>query len=135
MNKITPAEAKILNENFVKTRSKELDKIVEKETGIPNDKDAISSWFSLEDLKEYIAYVEAEGKAKNITIDGLRVYFGAYSKNDIKADKKGLSTVFFVPTQKKLQSDEDGVDSSDIIDIDGMNRGGLGYPPSATYPQ
>lgn len=135
MKKITPAEAKALNENFVKTRSKELNKIVESETGKPNDKDAISSWFSLGDLKEYIAYVEAEAKAKNISVDGLRVYFGAYSKNDKKQDKKGLSTMFFVPTQNKLQSDEDAIVSSDITDIDGMNEGMQGYPPSAQYPQ
>lgn len=140
MKKITSAEAKELNQNFIKTRSKELNKIVERETGKPNEKDAISSWFSIEDLKGYIAYVEAEGKAKNITVDGLRVYFGAYSKNDKKEDKKALSTVFLVPTQTKVGSlQNDGAAavaiSSDIEGIDGMNSGGLGFPPSAEYPQ
>lgn len=140
MKKITSAEAKELNQNFIKTRSKELNKIVERETGKPNEKDAISSWFSIEDLKGYIAYVEAEGKAKNITVDGLRVYFGAYSKNDKKEDKKALSTVFLVPTQAKVGSlQNDGAaavaSSSDIEGIDGMNSGGLGFPPSAEYPQ
>jgi len=139
MIKINFKEAQELNQNFIKTRSKALDKIVEVETGKPKQKDAISSWFSLDELKEYIAYVEAEGKAKNITVNGLRVYFGAYAKNDQKDDKKALSTVFFVPTKPKVGSlQKDSVmlvESSDITDIEGMNNGSTGHPPSAPYPQ
>jgi len=140
MGLIKPHEAKELNQRFVKTRSKALDKIVEKETGKPNDKDAISTWFSLDELKEYIEFVEAEGKLKNKTVDGLRIYFGAYSKHDKKASKKALSTIFFVPTQAKeefLQKDDAAAvaSSSDIEDIDGLNDGAQGYPPSAEYPQ
>ncbi len=136
MKLITSAEAKELNQNFIKTRSKELDKIVERETGKPNEKDAISTWFSLDELKEYIAFVEAEGKLKNITVNGLRIYFGAYSKTD----KKALSTVFLVPTQENVGSlGKDGVAAasvnSDIEEIDGMNDGTLGDPPPAVYPQ
>jgi hypothetical protein len=140
MKRITSKEAKELNQNFVKTRGKALDKIVETETGKPSKKDAISSWFSIDDLKEYIAYVEAEGKAKKISINGLRVYFGAYSKNDKTTDKKALSTVFFVPTTPKAGSlQKDGLlggdGGSDVEDIDGMNDGQTGNPPSAEYPQ
>ena len=140
MKLITPKEAKDLNQRFDKTRGKALNKIVEVETGNLKDKDAISSWFSLDDLKEYIAYVEAEGKERNITINGLRVYFGAYSKKDKKTDKKALSTVFFVPTQPKIGSMQkdgigDGDGGSDVDDIDGMNEGGTGQPPSSEYPQ
>lgn len=140
MKLITSQEAKDLNKRFVKTRSKALNKIVEVETGKIKDKDAISSWFSLDDLKEYIAYVEAEGASKNITINGLRVYFGAYSKHDKKQDKKALSTMFFVPTQPKVGSMQKdslggGDGGSDVEDIDGMNEGQTGYPPSAEYPQ
>jgi len=140
MKLIKPAEAKELNQNFIKTRSKELDKIVERETGKPKEKDAISTWFSLDEIKEYIAFVEAEGKLKNITVNGLRIYFGAYSKNENKASKKALSTVFLVPTQAKARSLESdnlgsGGSNSDISDIDGMNQGQTGYPPSAEYPQ
>ena len=139
MNKINFKEAQELNQNFIKTRSKALDKIVEIETGKPKQKDAISSWFSLDELKEYIAFVEAEGKAKNINVNGLRVYFGAYAKNDKNADKNALSTVFFVPTKPKVGSlQKDSImllESSDITDIDGMNQGQTGNPPSAVYPQ
>ena len=140
MGLIKPSEAKELNQNFIRTRSKELNKIVERETGKPNDKDAISTWFSLDEIKEYITFVEAEGKLKNVTVDGLRIYFGAYSKHDKKEDKKALSTVFLVPTQAKVGSlQKDGAaataSSSDIEGIDGLNGGSTGRPPSAEYPQ
>jgi len=140
MGLIKPKEAKELNQNFIKTRSKELDKIVERETGKPKEKDAISSWFSLDELKEYIAFVEAEGKLKNITVNGLRIYFGAYSKHDKKVSKKALSTIFLVPTQPivgSMQKDSlgGGDGGSDIEDMDGLNNGQTGIPPSAQYPQ
>lgn len=129
MSKINFKEAQELNQNFVKTRTKAIDSAIGK-------KDAISSWFSLAELKEYIAYVEEQGKLKNIDVNGLRVYFGAYSSSENDVSKKDLSTVFFVPTQAKIKSEEDGGgDNSDITDIDGLNRGVLGFPPSATYPQ
>ena len=140
MKKITSNEAKELNQNFIKTKGKALDKIVEKEEGHPHEKDAISSWFSLDELKEYIAYVEEQGKEQGIDVNGLRVYFGSYAKNDKKAAKKGLSTVFFVPTEARVGAQQkDGLGNeeapSDVEGIDGMNSGGLGQPPSAAYPQ
>ncbi|SNR40834.1 hypothetical protein SAMN06265371_102373 [Lutibacter agarilyticus] len=140
MKIITSEEAKKLNENFIKIKGKALDKIVEKETGKPKEKDAISSWFSLDELKEYIAYVEDQGKEKDINVNGLRIYFGSYSNNEKNKEKKGLSTVFLVPTQAKVGAlQKDGLTRieapSDITDIDGMNSGGLGQPPSAIYPQ
>jgi len=140
MKLITAEEAKELNQNFIKTRSKDLDKIVERETGKPKEKDAISSWFSLDELKEYIAHVEAEGKLKDITVDGIRIYFGAYSKNDIRSNKKALATVFLVPTQPRVGSlQKDGIavaaPSADIESMGGMNEGCTGQPPSAYYPQ
>jgi hypothetical protein len=132
MKTITSQQAKDLNQNFVKTRRKAIDTAIGK-------KDAVSSWFSLDDLKDYIAFVEKEGADKGITVNGLRIYFGAYSKNEKKANKKNLSTVFFVPTQpKKGAQQKDGLTpdgSSDVTEIDGMNDGSVGYPPSAVYPQ
>ena len=129
MSKINFKQAQELNQNFVKTRTKAID-------GAIGKKDAISSWFSLEELKEYIAYVEEQGKLRNFDVNGLRVYFGAYSNTVNDVSKKDLSTVFFVPTQAKIKSDENGGgDNSDITDIDGLNQGQTGNPPSATYPQ
>lgn len=137
MKTISPKEAIELNQNFVKTKGKALDKIVEKEEKHPHEKDAVSSWFSLDELKEYIAYVEAQGKEKGIEVNGLRIYFGSYSNNEKDADRKGLSTVFFAPTQAKVGVEQNGelTDDGDITDINPMNLGQLGQPPSATYPQ
>ena len=141
MKRITPKEAKELNQNFVKTKGKALNKIVEKEEKHPHQKDAVSSWFSLDELKEYIAYVEEQGKEKGIDVNGLRIYFGSYSNNEKDASRKGLSTVFLAPTQAKVGvQQKDGLKGyaeggSDIDGIDGMNSGGLGFPPSASYPQ
>ncbi|PKP28738.1 MAG: hypothetical protein CVU01_03535 [Bacteroidetes bacterium HGW-Bacteroidetes-18] len=131
MKKITPDEATALNQNFIKTRAKAIDAAIGK-------KDAISTWFSLDDLKEYIAYVESEGKSKGITVNGLRVYFGAYAKNSNNPNKSNLSTVFFVPTESNKNpfgNEELVASSSDITKIDALNEGQTGYPPSATYPQ
>lgn len=132
---ITPAEAKKLNEQFIKTRSKELDKIVEKLDNKPNKKDALSAWFSLDEIKSYITYVENNAA----DVNGLRVYFGAYKTKTDDAKKSNMTTVFFIPTKLKAGSaQKDGLkdsDNTDIEDIDGLNRGTLGYPPSATYPQ
>ena len=140
MKRIKSEEAKELNQNFIKTKGKALNKIVEKDEKHPNEKDAISSWFSLDELKEYIAYVEDQGKEKDITVNGLRIYFGSYDNKEKNKEKKGLSTVFLVPTQPKVGSlQKDGVTDfevpSDITDIDGLNYGTSGNPPSAPYPQ
>jgi hypothetical protein len=140
MKLISAKEAKELNQNFIKTRGKALDKIVEKERGKPNEKDAISSWFSLEELKEFIAHVETEGKKNNINVDGIRIYFGAYAKTNKKVDKKALSTVFLVPTQPSVGSlQKDGLEvaakSTDIESMGGMNEGVICNPPNASYPQ
>ena len=132
---ISPKEAKELNQQFVKSRSNDMNKIVEKLDNKPNKKDAISSWFSLEELKNYIAYVES----KSDKVNGLRVYFGAYGKkSDTK--KSNVSTVFFVPTEPKVGSlQKDGIVSEagsyDLTGIDGLNMGGTGIPPEAEYPQ
>ena len=139
MKRITSKEAIKLNQKFIDTRSKELNKIVERETGKPNEKDAISSWFSIEELEKFIKDVKREGADLGKTVNGLRVYFGAYSKKG-NPKKDDLSTVFMVPTEAKVGSlQKDGIaseaGSSDITDIDGLNYGQTGNPPDAEYPQ
>ena len=132
MKKITSAEAYSLNQNFVKTCAKAIDVAIGK-------KDAISCWFSITELKEYINFVEQEGKAKGIAVNGLRIYFGAYEKNEKNPIKSNLSTVFFVPTQSRKNSASKNElltsPNIDITEIDGLNDGQYGDPPSAVYPQ
>lgn len=130
---ISPDKARELNQEFIKTRSKDLNKIVEKLDSKPKKKDALSAWFSLEELKNYIAYVES----KNPDVDGLRVYFGAYGKKETK--NSNTSTVFFVPTKPASENSKDISKSiggsSDIDDVDGLNYGHQGDPPNLAYPQ
>jgi len=138
---ITAAEAKELNQQFIKTRSKELNKIIEKLDNKPNKQDSLSTWFSLEELENYIAYVKEEGTKKGIVVNGLRVYLGAYKKNVKDASKNNYSTVFFAPTQAKKavlqKSSSDYTESSsDINSMDALNMGTIGGPPpNAPYPQ
>jgi hypothetical protein len=130
---ISPEKAKEMNQEFIKTRSKELDKIVEKLDSKPKKKDALSSWFSLEEIKNYITYVESKAS----DVNGLRVYFGAYGKK--ATEKSNTSTVFIVPTRLQPESSQkEGVAggvNSDIGDVDALNRGGQGDPPNLPYPQ
>lgn len=133
MKRITSAEAKELNQSFVKTRGIAIDIAIKK-------KDALSSWFSIDELKEFIATVEQEGKDKGVTVNGIRIYFGAYPKDDKKPKKDNLSTVFLVPTQPYkglMQKDAAEVTEggNDIEDLGGLNGGEMGDPPSKTYPQ
>ncbi|UMB53020.1 hypothetical protein MKD41_11825 [Lutibacter sp. A64] len=128
---ISPKQAKELNQQFIKTRSGELNKIVQKLDNNPTEKDALSTWFSIEEIKNYINYVES----KNKNVNGLRVYFGSYSNAQNKSKQKNLSTVFIVPTQSKNDDADFDEGGSDITNIDALNNGTLGNPPSNEYPQ
>ncbi|MEE9349704.1 MAG: hypothetical protein V3U80_06625 [Flavobacteriaceae bacterium] len=81
-----------------------------------------SSWYSIAELEEYIAYIKSEGASKNLNVDGIRFYFGAYGEND-----GSYSTMFLVPT---VASE---TDSKDTKKIQPLNYGALGQPPSKTY--
>jgi len=134
MKRITSDEAKKLNEDFVKTRSKAIKKAIGKS-------DALSSWFSIDELKQFIADVEKEGKDKGITVNGIRVYFGAYPKDDKEKKKDNMSTVFLAPTKPYVGSmQKDGVGEeeeggNDIKELGALNLGTSGNPPEAGYPQ
>ncbi|WP_457615986.1 hypothetical protein [Lutibacter sp.] len=133
MSRISSKRAKELNQNFINTRSKAINKAINKD-------DAISSWFSLDEIKKYIAYIESEAKAQGISVNGLRVYFGAYPAKDIINPKNdNLSTVFFVPTTSNIATQKSATAAagggSDVETIDGLNLGTMGNPPSAPYPQ
>lgn len=97
-----------------------------------------SSWYSIEEIESYIAYAKEQADSLGYTLDGLRLYAGAYP--DTK-EGPGLMTMFFVPTGSKNVSEgsmlptAQGGGSNDIQGADGLNKGGKGDPPSANYPQ
>lgn len=125
---IPPLKAKELDKHFNKRHS-----LISDEIG---KKDNRSSWYSLADIKNYLAYAKQQTGELGYTMDGIRIYVGAYGDND-------FTTMFLVPTgNEKIQKGsllptnmllQKG--SSDISDGDVLNMGGNGGPPSANYPQ
>ncbi len=82
--------------------------------------DVIAVTFNLQQLSDYIEYIKTESKKYEINNPGIRVYFGAKSSAD-----GGKATVFFCPSK------DDTSLSDNIYDIDPLNKGNGGYPPSA----
>jgi hypothetical protein len=91
--------------------------------------DSLSVWYSLDELKQYIATAEAAGA------DGIRVYFGVYPavfpENILAQDRQ---TIVFVATQQKLsgtgktENKDLYVSTPDGPEIIGFNFG-LPCPP------
>lgn len=95
-----------------------------------------STWWSIEDISNYIVYAKSEANSLGYSLDGLRVYLGAYPT--VK-DTVGYTTMFIVPTGS-LSKDNDSIGfrtdlKHDIKDIDPLNMGSGGNPPNSNYPQ
>lgn len=102
-----------------------------------NGGDNRSSWWAIEDIKNYIHYAENQASELGYTLDGLRLYLGSYPNSK---DEAGLTTVFFIPTGVEQTSQGSMLPirqggGKDIKNGDGLNAGGDGNPPSANYPQ
>ena len=122
---ITSDEAKELDANYTARYN-----LVSKD--ITKRDDNRSSWFSIEDLKAFIKHAEDQAVAKKLTLDGIRIYNGAYKEED---GKPGYSTVFLIPTAANSLGKDGDEGSPDIEGNDGLNRGHVGFPPGANYPQ
>jgi len=118
---ISESEAKDLCDNY-DTREASNSVIIGKD-------DNRSTWFSIEDLKAYIVFVENEASAKSITVDGIRMYIGAYSNSTTDPIKSKLATIFLAPTSKNSLTGK----SNDVLNIKGMNYGNIGNPPNKKY--
>lgn len=117
---ITSKEAIALDKNFDSRHELISDSIVGK-------KDNRSSWYSLEDIENYLKYTQHLSDSLGYKMDGIRIYLGSHEPKD-------FTTMFIVPTG--LESG--GMlpqKSSDLTDLGGLNGGTNGYPPSANYPQ
>ncbi len=134
---ITPDEAKTLDQAFNSRHRLISDSIVKR----PDNR---SSWYALEDMRNYLNYAENQAKDLGYTMNGIRVYLGAYPD---EKDQVGYTTMFFVPTGHKVMAqgsmllftmddDDGGGDGGgDIPGGNGFNGGGDGRPPFANYPQ
>jgi len=148
---ITYERAYKLQRNYIETRAKFLNAYLDsinyfdnnQNKGLAGDgkvndtiQDVRDVTFDLKTLKKYIAYVERKAKKDGLKGLGLRVYLGAYTKNDTLVKDPGFATVFFMPThQPEPRSskannffywNEDEV----IEDADGLNLGHGGNPPN-----
>ncbi|PCI32610.1 MAG: hypothetical protein COB60_09095 [Flavobacteriaceae bacterium] len=126
---ISPLQAKALNEEFITTRSKEMNNVVKKLTGDKKDQDAYCTWFSIEELENYIAYTKEQATLNGKNLTGLNVYFGAYPTEDKHPKDSNLSTIFFAPTTKKSKLDVTELSTESDTDLDGLNQGTVGWPP------
>ena len=128
---ISPTQAKTLDTAF-NARHQEITRFI-------GQQDNRSSWWSLKDMRDYLDYVEDEVKKQGYTMDGVRVYLGAYPLDGANANE-GLTTMFMVPTGKKSVAEGSmspvGMQpgSGDIPTGSPLNNGVGGNPPQANYP-
>ncbi|RIA09912.1 hypothetical protein OE09_1758 [Flavobacteriaceae bacterium MAR_2010_72] len=132
---ITPAQAKVLDANWTRTRKNAVD-------GAAGRPDNRSAWWSLDDINNYLVYAENQAGSLGYKMDGIRVYLGVYSGNAPNG-RADYTTMFIVPTGKKSHAEanfnflnsvvQNG--KSDIPGADGFNGGDPGQPPSSNYPQ
>ena len=128
---ISPSEAKALDQGFNSRHKLISDSIVKR----PDNR---SSWYSLEDITNYLKYADSQATSQGYKMDGIRVYLGAHKKVDTVV---GYTTMFFVPTGYKNIAEGSSSPfatvqkSSDLTGGSGLNGGDPGNPPSANYPQ
>ncbi len=95
---ISYEEMAAMMDAFDNGSKKELDKYMKR---ISKGKDSISTiynWYKLEDLKQYIAYIEKISKEKGIPVTGFRIYPSEYPENYTNQKLKGRQTLIFTPT-------------------------------------
>lgn len=130
---ITPDQAKALNNNWTKYRQAAVDSAASRQG---REKDDRSTWWSIADVENYIAYSKKQTDSLGYTITGLRMYLGVYGENAGQA-KKNLTTMFMVPTIKKgmdkasmnpfaFQNEDEDCDECGPLNHGG--GGGGGYP-------
>lgn len=121
---ITPEQAKKIDQDYNQRYA-----LISKDLGIDDNR---SSWYSLEDIENYIAYAKNQAKTLNYVMDGIRIYEGAHGE-------RGLTTMFLVPTGTPIPNQTTkslmAATSGDIPGGDCLNEGNEGNPPSANYPQ
>ena len=132
---ITPEKANELEETYKANQFTILNEYLNVNGDVAEDNREV--WFELDEIKNYINYVEEN--AKNIeSIDesgtlGLRIYFGA-KQMALKRDKRDniiRSTLFFVPTYREgLRAAES---NKNINGINPLNYGSSGDPDDIEY--
>ena len=131
---VSPGQAKKLNDNWTKFREAAVDSAAKKQG---RNKDNRSTWWSIEDIENYIKFAKNQTDSLQYNLTGIRVYLGVYGDNAGRT-KKNLSTMFLIPTVKKRKA-EASMNSFNMIlqkgddceECDGLNDGtggNNGYP-------
>jgi hypothetical protein len=132
---ITPEQANTLEETYKANQFAILNEYLNVNGDVAEDNREV--WFELDEIKNYIHYVEEKSKTIE-TIDesgtlGLRIYFGA-KQMSLKRDKRDniiRSTLFFVPTYREgLRAAES---NKNITGIKPLNYGNSGDPDDIEY--
>lgn len=130
---ITPDEAKKLDQAYNPRYKLISDSLVTREGG-----DNRSSWYGLDQVRNYLNYAEREAEDLGYTMDGVRIYLGAHPDQNGEA---GYTTMFFIPTGRSHKADASMLNLSmqsrggDIPGGGGLDMGNMGDPPNANYPQ
>lgn len=78
-----------------------LDKYRAEYTKDPKDTiESFSQFYDLDQLKQYIAYIEKLSKEKEITLTGVRIFSAAYPNDYTVKEYRGRQTLVFMPTAK-----------------------------------
>ncbi|KGL58978.1 hypothetical protein [Polaribacter sp. Hel1_85] len=100
-NAITYQEMADMFHQYDVGQKKVLDKYRADLTKNPNDAiETISHFYELDDLKQYIAYLEKLSKEKEIKLTGIRIFSAAYPKEHSDKSLRGRQTLVFMPTAK-----------------------------------
>ena len=82
-------------------QKKVLDKYRAAFTKDPKDAiESISHFYELNDLKQYIAYLEKSSNEKEIKLTGIRIFSAAYPREHSDRSLRGRQTLVFMPTAK-----------------------------------
>lgn len=100
-NAITYKEMAAMFHQYDIGQKKVLDKYRLDFTNDPTDAtESISHFYEIDQLKQYIAYLEKLSKEKNIKLTGVRIFSAAYPEKHRDASKRGRQTLIFMPTAK-----------------------------------
>jgi hypothetical protein len=129
---ITPAEATALDKAYNRRYQLISDSIITRKGG-----DNRSSWFSIEEIDNFLSYANKQAGDLGYTLNGIRIYAGAKPGD---AEGEGYTTFFMIPTGYENTSEGNMFmfqkgGNGDIKGGNGLNHGGEGDPPGANYPQ
>ncbi|UGU16074.1 hypothetical protein LS482_20650 [Sinomicrobium kalidii] len=102
---------------------------------------ASHTYYTVEELEHYFAWVKQEAREKGYKLEGYRFYFGIYPDDEELGEKQNFMTMFISPAGRKGDKQEGAMVNvpfmfsapENIEEIDSYNYGGNGDPPTNSY--